>query len=126
MVRTDLEDAPGWVVAVLFGAQLVAALSLLLMVYLTLTDRLSRNRFFGLRTKRSLASDEAWKHVHRVSAPYTAAAGVVVLVGLIPMGLTVGSSPGFAVSLLVTDGLMLVLLLVGAWAGHRGLSRGSG
>lgn len=123
---TDLADAPGWVLAVLFGAQVVVALSLLLMFYLTLTDRLRRNRWFGLRTKRSLASDEAWRHVHRVSAPFTAAAGLVVLVGLVPMALTVDSGPGFAVSLLVTDGLMLVLLLVGAWAGHRGLSRRSG
>ena len=61
--------------------------------------RIKRNRFSGIRTRRTLASDENWVRGHQIALPYTFAAryaagavavGALVAVGLeraVPLGL---------------------------------------
>jgi uncharacterized membrane protein len=115
-----VETAPGWVVALLLAVQVLLVLSFSVMAYLTITDRLPRNRFFGIRTKRTRSGDEAWRHVHRAFVPFAVAIAAVALVGLIPMALTAGSGAGFLVSLLAVDGLVVVLALVGTAVATRG------
>ncbi|HVE93782.1 MAG TPA: SdpI family protein [Acidimicrobiales bacterium] len=50
------------------------------IAYLGATGRLPRNRWAGMRTKATMASDESWAAGHRASAPATAVAGVLTLV----------------------------------------------
>ncbi|MBM7769772.1 MULTISPECIES: SdpI family protein [Glutamicibacter] len=55
-----------------FGALVVSILFVIicaLLAYMSRTDSLSANRVFGLKTKHTLASDDAWKAGHRAANP---------------------------------------------------------
>jgi uncharacterized membrane protein len=117
--RLDIEAAPGWVIPLLFAVQVLLVFSFALMAYLILTDRLPRNRFLGIRTRTTRSSDEAWRRVHRGFFPFAVAIAVVALAGLVPMALTADSGPGLFIALWVTDGLVVVLALVGTVIAQR-------
>lgn len=61
---------------ILWGA---AAASLGVIAYLGAARRLPRNRWAGMRTRATLASDESWAAGHRASARATALASAITL-----------------------------------------------
>lgn len=84
------------------------------------SGRLKRNYWAGIRTRTTLASDDAWFAAHRAARPpveaggwAAAAAGVVVL--FLP------ADPEALIPLTVIAGavVMLALIMVGAWRGVR-------
>jgi SdpI/YfhL protein family len=66
---------------VLGCALLLAAAALLAVAVLGARGRLRRNPWAGVRTRRTLASDEAFTLANRVAAAPLGAAGAVALVG---------------------------------------------
>ncbi|MFC5290469.1 SdpI family protein [Actinokineospora guangxiensis] len=110
-------------IPLLFAVQVLLVFSFALMAYLTLTDRLPPNRYFGIRTKRTRSSPEVWRQVHRGFFPFALAIAFVALVGLVPMALTADSGPGLFIALWVADGLIVVLALVGTVVAQRGVGK---
>ncbi len=82
--------------------------------------RIARNRTLGIRTARTLASDEAWTRGHQVALPWTLAgryvAGLVGIAALVavgagrtvPLGLALGIA-GVVTVLLVCLGAVLAI-----------------
>lgn len=57
------------------------------------------NALFGIRTRRTMSSDEIWYEAHALAAPWSLAAGFVALIGVVPV-------------LLLSDDLLYVVLLL--------------
>lgn len=100
------------IVAVLFGGAAFLALALGL---LGASRRLPRNPLFGVRTRTSLASDEAWRRIHVRFAPFSYAVAVLWAVTAATPFVTGWNEP----LVLAGIGLGLVVLLVGAVRAHR-------
>jgi hypothetical protein len=87
------------------------------------TGRLRRNYWAGLRTSRTLASDEAWVDGHRAALPWTRrTAGATVLLGAMTLCLAV-PAPDAA---LVTGLAAVALVVAGALLSVRGAHRALG
>lgn len=55
-------------------------------------EGLSRNRAVGIRTKATLASDEAWQRGHHAAAPWVLSAGILsIVMGIGALALTLAS-----------------------------------
>jgi len=107
---------------VLGCALLLAAAALLVVAVLGARGRLRRNRWAGVRTRRTLASDEAFTLANRVAAAPLGAAGAVALLG----GAVVVAGGPAAVTwtvLLVATAGMLGLTGVGGALGERAVAR---
>ncbi|SFQ49324.1 SdpI/YhfL protein family protein [Amycolatopsis arida] len=120
----DASGVPGWALVVILAVQVALGVALFLTARLGASGRLRRNPYFGLRTPRSLADDAAWDHVHRKAAPVVRVAFAVVVVGTAVLVVTTGDMALFITTLLTTDVLAVVVLLVAVWIGHRDLPRG--
>ncbi|MGP5026715.1 SdpI family protein [Glutamicibacter ardleyensis] len=73
-----------------FGALAVSILFVLMCTMLasmTRSGSLSANRVFGLKTKHTLASDEAWTAGHRAAGPLLWGSVAVALAGAVTTGL---------------------------------------
>jgi hypothetical protein len=104
------------------GALLLAAVALLAVAVLGALGRLPRNPWAGVRTRATLASDEAFALANRVAAAPLGAAGVVALVGGAAL---LAGGPG-AVTwtvLAVSTAGMLGLTGVGGTLGDRAATR---
>jgi SdpI/YfhL protein family len=107
---------------VLGCALLLAAVALLAVAVLGARGRLRRNPWVGVRTRRTLASDEAFTLANRVAAAPLGAAGVVALLG----GAAVVAGGPTAVTwtvLVVATAGMLGLTGVGGALGDRVAAR---
>jgi SdpI/YfhL protein family len=107
---------------VLGCALLLAAAALLAVAVLGARGRLPRNPWAGVRTRRTLASDEAFVLANRVAAAPLGAAGAVALVG----GAVVTAGGPAAVTwtvLVVATAGMLGLTGVGGALGDRAVAR---
>ena len=107
---------------VLGCALLLAAVALLAVAVLGARGRLRRNRWAGVRTPRTLASDEAFTLANRVAAAPLGAAGVVALLG---GGVVVAGGPAaltWTVLVVATAG-MLGLTGLGGALGDRAAAR---
>jgi hypothetical protein len=107
---------------VLGGALLLAAVVLLTVAALGARGRLRRNPWAGVRTRRTLSSDDAFSVANRVAAAPLGAAGIVALLGGI--ALVVGG-PGavlWTVLVVATAG-MLGLTGIGGALGDRAAAR---
>jgi hypothetical protein len=113
---------PTTVRLVLGCALLLAAVALLAVAALGGRGRLSRNPWAGVRTRVTLASDEAFVLANRVAAAPLAAAGAVALVG--GATLLVGGPPAVTWTVLViaTAGTLGLTGLGGA-LGDRAAAR---
>ena len=82
----------------------------------------TRNVAIGIRTKATLASDEAWDAAHRRAEPYLFVA-ILICVAFAAALVTVdlGSFPEFIGHLLANAGLIIALavILIGCFAGVR-------
>ena len=107
---------------VLGCALLLAAAALVAVAVLGARGRLPRNRWAGVRTRRTLASDEAFALANRVAAAPLGAAGAIALVG----GAVVVAGGPAAVTwtvLVVATAGMLGLTGVGGALGERAAAR---
>ncbi|MFC6087808.1 SdpI family protein [Saccharothrix lopnurensis] len=118
------EPVPALAVGVLFACQGAAALCLFLMAYLGANEKLPRNAFFGLRTGRSRADDETWRHVHRAAAPFAYAAAAAGVAGLGALTLNTDRAALFLATLLITDVVVVVFVGLAMTRGHRDLPMG--
>jgi uncharacterized membrane protein len=105
------------------GVLLIAAGVLLVVVgRMTADGRIPRNQFAGIRTKQSMADDEAWLTVHRAARPWMIGAGAALVVaGAVALAVPsqlVGSAAAGAGAILTA-----VLALRGTAAGHAALRR---
>jgi SdpI/YfhL protein family len=111
---------------VLGCALLLAAAALLAVAVLGARGRLPRNPWIGVRTRRTLASDEAFELANRVAAAPLGAAGAVALVGgaaAIVGVLTGGPAVVTWTVLVVATAGMLGLTGVGGALGDRAATR---
>jgi uncharacterized membrane protein len=65
-----------WVVLLVV---LIGGVALTTVGVLSLFDRLPRNRFAGIRTRTTLASDAAWYRAHRAAGPILVVGSVAVV-----------------------------------------------
>ncbi|MQY08124.1 SdpI family protein [Actinomadura macrotermitis] len=103
---------------ILIGAGVITAA----FVHAAATGRLRRNRFSGIRTRRSMADDESWRLVHRRAEPWFLAGALVMAIA----GLGICTGPGPAVRFALTMGGVLVgvgLMLAGSALGLAALGR---
>ena len=107
---------------VLGCALLLAAAVLLTVAVLGARGRLRRNPWAGVRTRRTLESDEAFTLANRVAAAPLGAAGIVALLGGITL---VVGGPGAVVwtVLVVATAGMLGLTGIGGALGERAAAR---
>lgn len=75
------------------------------------SGRLKRNQLAGIRTRRTLASDEAWHAAHiraerptRLAGIVAIAAGVTILVAPVPPGAIAAIAVGAAVAMIACAG----------------------
>jgi uncharacterized membrane protein len=93
-------------------AMMVGGTVLVVLGAFTRTGKLTRQSFLGLRTKVTLASDEAWKAAHKVAANWVIGAGAVLFAGGVVVMLTDSETTGDVVALIATA-LMLIPLVMG-------------
>jgi uncharacterized membrane protein len=74
--------------------------------------RLPRQSVVGLRTKETLASDEAWKAAQEAGANWVIAAGAILFVGGVSVMIVDSETTGDVVALIATA-LMLIPLVIG-------------
>jgi uncharacterized membrane protein len=89
----------------------LGAVTLLTVGLMGLLGRLPRNHFAGIRTRATLASDEAWAEAHRAgSAPMIFAAVAALAMGLavLPFVLAGEVGDGLALAVLTVQGVLLV------------------
>lgn len=104
-----------WAAVVVLGLVLVAAGVLLILVgNRASTGNLPRNWIVGIRTTKTLESDEAWQAAHLAAAGSFSVAGYVAVMG----GLALFTRPSNGVGLALVV-LVLVAMLIAAWLGVR-------
>lgn len=106
----------GALALIIGGIAIVAAASM------ARAGRLSRQSWIGIRTRTTMASDEAWYAAHRDGAGWVMASGVLMALGGV-LTLFVESEDTAAVFALVTVGVSLVALAVGASRGQAAARR---
>jgi hypothetical protein len=107
---------------VLGCALLLAATVLLTVAVLGARGRLRRNPWAGVRTSRTLASDEAFTVANRVAAAPLGAAGLVALLGGVSLIVGGPAAVVWTVLLVATAG-MLGLTGLGGAVGDRAAAR---
>ena len=112
-----------WVAVLMVSLHAALSTALFVLARRSATGRLARNRWFGIRTPRSLASDHAWRRVHRAAAPWIYAAAAVLVPVVTAMALARDHQAAFLITLITGDVLVAVCIGAAAVAGHRGLDR---
>ena len=92
-------------------AMMVGGTALVVLGALARAGRLTRQSFVGLRTKATMASDEAWDAAHEAAANWVVGAGAVLFAGGVGVMLTDSETTGDAVALIATA-LMLIPLVM--------------
>ena len=92
-------------------ALMIGGIALVVLGAIGRAGKLTRQSVVGLRTKATLASDEAWKAAHDAAANWVIGAGTVLLVGGVLVLLTDSETTGDVVALIATA-LMLIPLVI--------------
>jgi uncharacterized membrane protein len=92
-------------------AMMAGGIALIVLGAIARAGKLNRQSVVGLRTKATLASDEAWKAAHEASATWVIAAGAVLLAGGVLVMLTDSETTGDVIALIATA-LMLIPLVI--------------
>ncbi len=82
-------------------------------------ENLPRNEWIGIRTSKTLSSDEAWLKGHKAAAGYLKASSVPMILGGIFFAFASDEQIGLAT--LPTAGVMLVLVLLAARKAHAAI-----
>lgn len=105
------------------GALLIAGVSTWVVAVRSEAGLIGRNRWVGVRNRRTLGSDEAWMAAQRAAAPYERAIAVMSVVGaVIAIGL-IGRPRASLVVSLVTGGVIMLLGLATLVVGTRAADR---
>ena len=118
--RRVLADSVPFVVALLLGLAMVAAGVLIAVVNNRAADgRISVNHGAGIRTKETMASEEAWRAAHRAAKPMNQFASVIAVVtGFAVMALSSSATALYTV-LFVGLALFVPIVVLAAVIGHR-------
>lgn len=73
---------------------------------------LAPNALFGIRTKRTMRSEQVWYEVHAIAAPWMFAAGFIAIIGIIPV-LLLGED-FLLLTVLLSVGTSVVIMVAGA------------
>lgn len=136
LLQTADSDDPSWTVAIIVSLVIAAVMFSVGLFTRELAKRgadgrLKKNKLAGIRTKATLASDEAWLVAHQageadsvLGANIAAASGVVSIFGaavLAVLGVVGPEGYMIAWTVILLSGvtLMTVLLLRGTLRGHR-------
>lgn len=92
-------------------AIVVGGIALVVLGVTARAGKLTRQSAIGLRTKATMASDEAWNAAHAASAPWVIAAGAVLVAGGVLAMLTDSESTGEFVALGATAVMLVPLLM---------------
>ena len=92
-------------------AMMVGGIALVVLGVLGRTGKLTRQSIVGLRTKATLASDEAWNAAHEAAADWVVGAGAILAAGGVVVMLKESESTGDVVALVATA-LMLIPLVI--------------
>jgi uncharacterized membrane protein len=92
-------------------AMMVGGIALIVLGALGRTGMLARQSIVGLRTKATLASDEAWKVAQEAAAIWVVGAGAILAAGGVLVMLTDSETTGDVVALIATA-LMLIPLVI--------------
>ncbi|MGL6236369.1 MAG: SdpI family protein [Segniliparus sp.] len=106
-------------VAVVFA---LAGCALLAVAWASWTQKLSANRFAGVRTPATMRSDEAFKLANKIAAPGVAAGGAVMVLTAIG-ALALPAPLGFAVAVLLGALVSLLPIGYGAYVGNKAADR---
>jgi uncharacterized membrane protein len=87
---------------------------------------LRRNYFVGIRTRTTMASDEAWAAAHRAGGRWMAAAGFVMIVGAALLLVNRPGATGSSEIVGATAVVMGVPLVIGALKGQRAAKAAGG
>ncbi len=108
-----------WAVAIGMAAVMIGAGVLVIWVAVRAADgRLSRNPLAGVRTRATMASDEAWLAGHQAARNLTVAGGAVSVLAGVLLLFRPSNALGFAV-LMVASGLLVALVIGGGYVGDR-------
>ena len=92
-------------------ALIVGGIALIVLGAIARAGKLTRQSVVGLRTKATMASDEAWKAAHEASADWVIAAGAVMFVGGVLVMLTDSETTGDVVALGATAVMLIPLVI---------------
>ncbi|EFV13498.1 SdpI family protein [Segniliparus rugosus] len=113
---------PSFSVAAVAAIFVLCGGALLAVSWASWTQRLSSNRFVGVRTPATMRSDEAFKLGNKIAAPGMAAGGAVMI--LTAIGAIALPAPlGFAVAVLLGSLVSLVPIGYGAYVGSKAADR---
>ena len=117
MLATDYGARMDWPFALGLAAMLVGSGALTSYIgWKARHGQLGRNWAAGIRTRASLASDDAWDACHRAGGKKLMAAGLV----LIPSAIPLLFRPTHGVGLILTLGGFSLTLFLGSWATLEG------
>ncbi len=92
-------------------ALMVGGIALVVLGATAGAAKLTRQSVVGLRTKATLASDEAWEAAHKAAANWVIGAGAVLIVGGVVVILVDSETTGGVVALIATP-LMVIPLAI--------------
>lgn len=81
-------------------------------------ERLPRQHIAGIRTPYTLSSDERWRTVHRLGAPYLIFGGVAVAAGslaLLPFAIAGRLPNAFSIAAALAMAIIMALSTLAAW-----------
>jgi uncharacterized membrane protein len=92
-------------------AMMVGGIALVVLGAIARAGTLNRQSAVGLRTKATLASDEAWAAAHEASATWVVAAGAILFAGGVFVMLTDSETTGDIVALIATAVMLIPLVI---------------
>ncbi|OKL48162.1 hypothetical protein BSR29_02350 [Boudabousia liubingyangii] len=101
--------------ALIFG---VGGALMMWMALKSKNETFPRNDLSGYRTQTIQFSDETWKAAHKASWPYTAAAGILLLIGA-PITLLSNTTDDFIIRSLTTTILVVVVVFSGGYVAQK-------
>ncbi len=103
---------------VMFAVMAGAGLSLMWIARSAASGKLKRNAVAGIRTRKTMASEEAWRAAHVRAKTPTLIAGIVSLLGGVAALLPIGVG-AMMTAVMVATGITFVLVIYGAVVGGR-------
>ncbi|GAB3121335.1 hypothetical protein GCM10027160_38460 [Streptomyces calidiresistens] len=113
----ELPPAVAWLILVTL---LAGGAAVVVTTVMAARGRLARNPLAGIRTGRSMASDENWLLMHRVAQPWAVAGGAVMAL-VAPTGFLTSHGAVFGVVVAAGTLLSLVPLFIGVHLGTRAI-----